>query len=256
MSDNAIIRVENLHKSYGPLEVIKGVSLTANEHDVISLIGASGSGKSTILRCINLLEIPTAGEIYIDGQRLPLSPPKNGVRKVTSENTLRKIRTNLGMVFQSFNLWSHLSVIENIIEAPIHVLKKSKAEATEIANGLLKRVGISEKRDMYPSQLSGGQQQRVAIARTLALDPKVMLFDEPTSALDPEMVGEVLEVMRDLASEGRTMIVVTHEMGFAREVCNHVVFLENGTIGEEGPPSKLFNSPQTESCRQFLSKVL
>lgn len=256
MAEDAIIRVENLHKSYGPIEVIKGVSLTAKEHDVISLIGASGSGKSTILRCMNLLEMPTSGEIYISGRRLPLSEPKNGVRKVTSEKELRAIRTSLGMVFQSFNLWSHLTVIENIMEAPLRVLKKSKEEARANAERLLERVGISAKRDMYPSQLSGGQQQRVAIARTLALDPKVMLFDEPTSALDPEMVGEVLQVMRDLADEGRTMIVVTHEMGFAREVSNHVVFLDQGKIGEQGHPSELFKSPQTENCQKFLSKVL
>ncbi len=256
MSGNAIIRVVDLHKSYGSIEVIKGVSLEAKEHDVISLIGASGSGKSTILRCMNLLEIPTSGEIYIDGKRLPLSEPKHGVRKVTSEKELRAIRTSLGMVFQSFNLWSHLTVIQNIMEAPVRVLKKSKDEARANAERLLERVGIAAKRDMYPSQLSGGQQQRVAIARTLALNPKVMLFDEPTSALDPEMVGEVLQVMRDLADEGRTMIVVTHEMGFAREVSNHVVFLDQGKIGEQGHPSELFKSPKTETCQKFLSKVL
>jgi ABC-type histidine transport system ATPase subunit len=185
-----------------------------------------------------------------------LSEPKNGVRKVTSEKELRAIRTSLGMVFQSFNLWSHLTVIENIMEAPIRVLKRSKDDARANAERLLERVGIAAKRDAYPNQLSGGQQQRVAIARTLALDPKVMLFDEPTSALDPEMVGEVLQVMRDLADEGRTMIVVTHEMGFAREVSNHVVFLDQGKIGEQGHPSELFKSPQTESCKKFLSKVL
>jgi ABC-type histidine transport system ATPase subunit len=256
MSESSVVKVDDLYKSYGPVEVIKGVSFEAKEHDVISLIGASGSGKSTILRCINLLEMPTAGEIYVSGKRLPLSEPKNGVRKVTSERELRTIRTSLGMVFQSFNLWSHLTVIQNIMEAPVRVLKQPKDEARANAERLLDRVGISVKRDMYPSQLSGGQQQRVAIARTLALNPRVMLFDEPTSALDPEMVGEVLQVMRDLAEEGRTMIVVTHEMGFAREVSNHVIFLDQGKIGEQGHPSEVFASPKTESCKKFLSKVL
>ena len=256
MAEDAIIRIENLHKSYGSVEVIKGVSLTAKEHDVISLIGASGSGTSTILRCMNLLEMPTSGELYISGRRFPLSEPKNGVRKVTSKEEPRPIRTRLGMVVENFTLWSHLTVIQNIMESPIPVLKKPKDEARANAEKLLERVGIAAKRDMYPSQLSGGQQQRVAIARTLALNPKVMLFDEPTSALDPEMVGEVLQVMRDLADEGRTMIVVTHEMGFAREVSNHVVFLDQGQIGEQGHPSELFKSPQTESCQKFLSKVL
>lgn len=255
MADN-LIEVVDLYKSYGQLEVIKGVSLAAKEHDVISLIGASGSGKSTLLRCLNVLEMPTRGDIYIDGVALPLSKPKDGLRKITSEKRLREIRTTLGMVFQNFNLWTHLTVLENIIEAPVRVLKQNRAEAVGRAEHLLERVGIPDKRNMYPGQLSGGQQQRVAIARTLALDPKVILFDEPTSALDPEMVGEVLSVMRDLAEEGRTMIVVTHEMGFAREVSNHVIYLENGVICEEGAPFDLFLSPKTESLQRFIRRAL
>ena len=254
--DTKLIEVRDLHKSYGSLSVLKGVSLSANEGDVISLIGSSGSGKSTLLRCLNVLEMPTSGDVYIDGEALPLSKPNHKPRKVNSENRLRNIRTKLGMVFQNFNLWSHLTVLENIIEAPVHVLKQNKKAAIERAEQLLERVGIPDKRNMYPSQLSGGQQQRVAIARTLALDPKVILFDEPTSALDPEMVGEVLSVMRDLAREGRTMIVVTHEMGFARDVSDHVIYLEDGVICEEGPPSELFSSPRTESLQRFISRAL
>ncbi|GGE61727.1 ABC transporter ATP-binding protein [Actibacterium pelagium] len=252
----AIIQVRNLHKSYGDLEVLRGIDLTANRHDVISLIGASGSGKSTFLRCLNLLEIPTKGEIFVQGRRMPLSNPENGPAKVTSERELREIRAQLGMVFQQFNLWNHMTVLENVIEAPIRVSRKSKAEAIAHAQELLDRVGLSAKADVYPSQLSGGQQQRVAIARTLAMDPSVILFDEPTSALDPEMVGEVLAVIRDLAGEGRTMIVVTHEMGFAREVSTEVVFLDQGRVGERGAPEQLFGDPQTASCKQFLKKVL
>ncbi len=253
---DAIIKVQNLHKSYGELEVLKGIDLTANKHDVISLIGASGSGKSTFLRCLNLLEIPTKGEIFVQGMRMPLSETIKGQRKVTSERDLREIRAQLGMVFQQFNLWSHMSVLQNIIEAPIRVLRQPKDKAIERAQALLQRVGLTEKADVYPSQLSGGQQQRIAIARTLAMDPKLILFDEPTSALDPEMVGEVLAVMRDLAGEGRTMIVVTHEMGFAREVSTEVIFLDQGRVGERSLPESLFGDPQTASCKQFLKTVL
>ena len=258
MSQDAIIDVRDLHKSYGNLEVLKGISLTARTHDVISLIGASGSGKSTFLRCLNLLEIPTRGEVFVHGKRMPRSDPdpSRGERRVTSERELREIRTHLGMVFQQFNLWSHMTVLQNVIEAPIRVRGMARAEAIERAKDLLDRVGLSAKVDNYPSQLSGGPQQRVAIARTLALDPEIILFDEPTSALDPEMVGEVLAVMRDLASEGRTMMVVTHEMGFAREVSTEVVFLEKGKVGERGAPEQIFGDPQTAACKQFLNKVL
>ncbi|SLN62110.1 Octopine permease ATP-binding protein P [Roseovarius albus] len=255
-NNNAYLTVEGLHKSYGDLDVIKGVSFAGAEHEVISLLGASGSGKSTILRCINLLEMPDRGEITIDGVRLPLSDASAGERKVTDQKALSAIRARLGMVFQGFNLWAHMTILENVIEGPVHVLGQSKAEAKNRAEALLERVGIADKRNNYPSQLSGGQQQRVAIARTLAMDPKVLLFDEPTSALDPEMVGEVLNVMRDLADEGRTMIVVTHEMGFAREVSTKAIFLHQGRISEQGPPEEVFGNPQSAECQQFLAKVL
>lgn len=253
---NAYLKVEGLHKSFGSLEVIKGVSFSGDEHQVISLLGASGSGKSTILRCINLLEMPNQGEILIDGTRLPLSRGKNGVRKVTDQRALSNIRSKLGMVFQGFNLWAHMTIQQNVIEGPVQVLGRSKSEAATRAEHLLDRVGIADKRHNYPSQLSGGQQQRAAIARTLAMDPKVLLFDEPTSALDPEMVGEVLSVMRDLADEGRTMVVVTHEMGFAREVSDKVIFLHKGKISEQGTPDDVFGNPQSAECQQFLAKVL
>ncbi|WP_299297256.1 ATP-binding cassette domain-containing protein [uncultured Tateyamaria sp.] len=255
-TSSAYLTVDGLHKSYGALEVIKGVSFSGTEHEVISLIGASGSGKSTILRCINLLEIPNRGEITIDGVRLPLSDVGTGDRKVTDQKALSAIRARLGMVFQGFNLWAHMTILENVIEGPVHVLGLSKAEARGRAEALLERVGIADKRNNYPTQLSGGQQQRVAIARTLAMDPKVLLFDEPTSALDPEMVGEVLNVMHDLADDGRTMIVVTHEMGFAREVSNKAIFLHQGRISEQGPPDEVFGNPQSAECQQFLAKVL
>lgn len=250
------LHVEDLHKSYGNLEVIKGVSFSIDEHKVLSLLGASGSGKSTILRCINLLETPNQGDIFIDGERLPLSDPNKGPRKVTDQRKLCEIRSRLGMVFQQFNLWAHMTVLQNVIEGPIQVLGMSRDEAVAKAEHFLDRVGIADKKDNYPSQLSGGQQQRVAIARTLAMDPKVLLFDEPTSALDPEMVGEVLSVMRDLASEGRSMVVVTHEMGFAREVSDKVIFLHQGLISEEGPPEQVFENPQSAECQGFLRLVL
>ena len=260
MEQPDFIRVAGLEKAYGDLLVIKGVSFSAAKNEVISLIGASGSGKSTILRCINLLEIPERGEISIDGEPLPLSAPVEPGgrqrRRITDQKKLRAIRARLGMVFQSFNLWAHLTILENVIEAPMLVLGQSRDEAIARAEQLLKRVGIADKRDVYPAQLSGGQRQRAAIARTLAMDPKVLLFDEPTSALDPEMVGEVLAVMRDLANEGRSMMVVTHEMGFAREVSDRVIFLHQGTIGEAGTPAELFSNPSSAACRQFLDKVL
>lgn len=251
----SFVEVEDLHKSYDALHVVKGVSLNVEEGQVVSIIGASGSGKSTFLRCLNLLEMPQAGEIRIDGQRLPLGP-EGPVRKVTDAKALTQLRADTGMVFQNFNLWTHLTVLQNVIEGPMMVKKMSKADATAKALALLDRVGLSDKTHQYPAELSGGQQQRVAIARTLAMDPKVLLFDEPTSALDPEMVGEVLQVIRDLAAEGRTMIVVTHEMGFAREVSQQVVFLHDGKVEEMGPPSQLFDAPQSEITKRFLSKVL
>ncbi len=255
MAKEDFIEVVDIHKSFGPTEVLKGVTFSAAEHQVTSLIGASGSGKSTILRCINLLEIPDQGSIVIDGKSLPLSEPTSKGRHVTDKKALRIMRAKVGMVFQSFNLWSHLSVLENVIEGPVHVLGQNRKEAIAHAESLIARVGISEKRDAYPSQLSGGQQQRTAIARTLAMDPKVILFDEPTSALDPEMVAEVLSVMRDLVDEGRSIIVVTHEMDFVREVSDKVVFLSAGKVGEEGTPKDLFSHPRTESCQLFLQKI-
>jgi octopine/nopaline transport system ATP-binding protein len=247
--------VEDLHKSFGLLEVLKGVSLIAHEGDVVSMIGASGSGKSTFLRCINFLEMPTKGRITVTGEQVTLKSGRDGGLVPSDRRQIERIRTRLGMVFQSFNLWQHMTVIENVIEAPVHVLKVPKAEAVSRAEALLNKVGLYEKRDQYPAFLSGGQQQRAAIARALAMEPKVMLFDEPTSALDPELVGEVLRVIRDLAEEGRTMLLVTHEMKFARDVSSHVIYLHKGLIEEEGPPSRVFGSPRSERCRQFVSTV-
>lgn len=245
------IRVENLHKSFGDLEVLKGVSLTAREGDVVAIIGGSGSGKSTMLRCINFLETPSSGKITIAGEEIALRADGTPA----SRKQIEHIRRELGMVFQSFNLWSHMTVLENLIEVPVHVLGVPKAEAIERARKLLARVGLAEKADVYPAFMSGGQQQRAAIARALAIEPRAMLFDEPTSALDPELVGEVLGVIRDLAGEGRTMILVTHEMKFAREVSDHVIYLHNGRIEEEGPPDELFGAPKSERLRQFLKTV-
>lgn len=250
------LSIENICKSFGPLEVLKGVSFSSAENEVVSLIGSSGSGKSTLLRCINLLEIPDRGEVVIDGERMPLSDVENKQRKVTDHKKLHLMRSKLGMVFQNFNLWSHMTIIENLVEGPIQVLGIDKQEAQDRAMQLLVRVGLEEKKTAYPSMLSGGQQQRVAIARALAMEPKMLLFDEPTSALDPELVGEVLKVMRDLAEEGRTMVVVTHEMGFAREVSDRVVFLDQGQVGESGPPEEVLLRPKSESCSKFLASVL
>jgi octopine/nopaline transport system ATP-binding protein len=249
------LMVSDLHKSFGPLEVLKGVSLAASNGDVISMIGSSGSGKSTLLRCINLLETPDAGEVYVGGELIRMTQGRHGARPADHKQVDR-IRTRLGMVFQSFNLWSHMTVLENVIEAPVHVLKTPKAQAIERAKALLAKVGIAEKCDHYPAHLSGGQQQRAAIARALAMEPQLMLFDEPTSALDPELVGEVLRVMRDLAEEGRTMLIVTHEIGFAREVSSRTVFLHQGRIEEEGPPRDVFGNPRSERLRQFLASHL
>jgi ABC-type histidine transport system ATPase subunit len=250
------LSVHQLYKSFGPLDVLKGVSLEASEHEVVSLIGSSGSGKSTLLRCINLLAIPDRGDVWIDGARLPLSEDGAQPRRITDNRAVRHMRARLAMVFQSFNLWQHMTILENVMEAPVQVLGAGKAETRDKAEALLARVGIADKRDNYPAQLSGGQQQRAAIARALAMEPKILLFDEPTSALDPELVGEVLKVMRDLAGEGRTMLVVSHEMSFVREVSNKVIFLHQGRIAEEGPPTALFRTPQTEACQKFLASVL
>jgi len=249
------VRVNDLHKSFGDLEVLKGVSLEAREGDVVSMIGASGSGKSTFLRCINFLEMPTRGEIEVTGEKMSLRQAKDGNLHPSDRKQLERIRTRLGMVFQSFNLWQHMTVMQNVIEAPVHVLGLAKAEALDRAEKLLHKVGLYDKRDQYPAFLSGGQQQRAAIARALCMNPKVMLFDEPTSALDPELVGEVLRVIRDLAEEGRTMILVTHEMKFARDVSSHVIYLHKGVIEEEGPPKQVFGSPKSERCRQFVSSI-
>ncbi|MCE8027975.1 amino acid ABC transporter ATP-binding protein [Halomonas daqingensis] len=240
-----MIIVSNLHKYFGELHVLKGVDLEVRPREVVVLIGASGSGKSTLLRCLNFLELKDEGSIVIDGQEIdPATTPLN------------KVRENVGMVFQHFNLFPHMTVLENVIEAPVHVKRIPKAEAIERARQLLDKVGLGDKSDAYPEKLSGGQKQRVAIARALAMEPSVMLFDEPTSALDPELVGEVLEVMKGLAADGMTMVVVTHEMGFAREVADRVVFLDGGTIAEQGPPGTLFSNPQHPKARQFLSRVL
>jgi octopine/nopaline transport system ATP-binding protein len=245
------IRIEGLHKSFGALEVLKGVDLTAREGDVVAIIGGSGSGKSTLLRCINFLETPSAGRIAIGGEdvamRLDGAP--------ASRRQIEGIRRRLGMVFQQFNLWTHKTVLENLIEVPVHVLGTPKDQAVDRARKLLARVGLADKESQYPAFLSGGQQQRAAIARALAIDPRAMLFDEPTSALDPELVGEVLAVIRDLAAEGRTMILVTHEMNFAHKVANHVVYLHQGRIEEEGPPETLFGAPRSDRLKQFLKSV-
>ncbi len=220
----------------------------------MSILGSSGSGKSTLLRCINLLEIPDAGEITVAGETIALERTRDGKARPADRRQVERIRTQLGMVFQSFNLWSRKTVLENVIEAPLHVQKRTRAECIEEAEALLAKVGIAEKRNHYPAHLSGGQQQRAAIARALAMRPKVMLFDEPTSALDPELVGEVLRVMRQLAEEGRTMLVVTHEMGFARDVSSRVIFLHKGAIEEEGTPAQVFGNSKSERFRQFISK--
>jgi arginine:pyruvate transaminase len=248
-----MIEVDGLHKRFGNIEVLKGVSLTAREGDVISLIGASGSGKSTLLRCINMLEVPDQGRILVDGESIKLNHDRPGAPLVSDAKQLVRIRSSLGMVFQNFNLWPHRTVLENLIEAPTQVLRESRAEATERAEALLERVGLAAKRNEYPAFLSGGQQQRVAIARALAMRPKVMLFDEPTSALDPELVGEVLRVIRSLAEEGRTMILVTHEMAFARDVSSKVAYLHQGLIEETGSPDEVFVHPRSERCRQFVN---
>jgi ABC-type histidine transport system ATPase subunit len=250
------LEVQDLHKSFGDLEVLKGVSLTARQGDVIAMLGASGSGKSTFLRCLNLLEIPDSGQVHVHGELIKMGKNRRGETQPLDRAQVDRIRARLSMVFQQFNLWSHMTVLQNVIEAPVHVLKVPKDQAIERARQVLEKVGLGDKHDYYPAHLSGGQQQRAAIARALAMEPEVMLFDEPTSALDPELVGEVLRVMRQLAEEGRTMIVVTHEMGFAREVSNQVIFLHQGRIEEQGPPQEVFSSQRSDRFRQFLASNL
>jgi arginine/ornithine transport system ATP-binding protein len=256
---NAVTRklqIEEIHKRFGSNEVLRGVSLSADAGDVIAIIGSSGSGKSTLLRCINMLERPNAGRITVAGEALVLVPDKNGELMAQDPRQLQRLRTKLAMVFQHFNLWSHMTVLQNIIEAPVHVLGISRAQAVETARKYLQRVDLNGMEDRYPAHLSGGQQQRVAIARALAVEPEVMLFDEPTSALDPELVTEVLRVMQTLAQEGRTMVVVTHEMGFAREVANQLIFLHKGQIEEQGVPREVLAKPKSERLAQFLSGSL
>jgi octopine/nopaline transport system ATP-binding protein len=253
MSKPDAVSVSGLTKRFGGLEVLKGISLSARDGEVVSILGSSGSGKSTMLRCINMLEVPDDGVVAIGGERIALVS-RRGRTEPADRAQVQRIRSRVAMVFQSFNLWSHRTVLENVIEAPVHVQKRPRAECVAEAEALLAKVGIADKRDHYPAHLSGGQQQRAAIARALAMRPQVMLFDEPTSALDPELVGEVLRVMRGLAEEGRTMLVVTHEMDFARDVSNRVMFLHQGRVDCEGPPSELFGGQGTERFRQFIAK--
>lgn len=241
----AMIEIRDLHKYFGDCEVLKGIDMNVNEREVVCMIGSSGSGKSTLLRCINFLEKKTSGDIWIDGEK---------VHK--KESDINHIRQKVGMVFQRFNLFPHMTAIQNVMEGPITIKKMDKGQAERKAIELLRKVGLEDKANQYPAMLSGGEKQRVAIARTLAMEPKVVLFDEPTSALDPELVGEVLRVMKDLAKEGMTMIVVTHEMGFAKEVADRVIFLNEGVIAEEGSPEQIFESPKHERLQAFLSQIL
>ncbi len=252
--DAVVLRVSDVHKAFGDLKVLNGISFDLRRGDVMSVIGASGSGKSTLLRCINQLDPPTAGEIYLNGVPFGFRVDASGKRTPDSLSNINRLRQDVGMVFQQFNLWPHMSVLRNITEAPVRVRKMAKAEARELAEQLLAKVNLLDKRDEYPARLSGGQQQRVAIARALAMNPKVMMFDEATSSLDPELTGEVLDVMRGLGEEGMTMLVVTHEMGFAREASNRVMFIHEGRVEEDGPPEQVFDNPKSERCRAFLSK--
>ena len=255
-ANDTIIRVEGLHKYFGDLHVLRGMDLELHKGEVICIIGASGSGKSTLLRCLNFLEEPSSGRIYIEGELLGYRETADGRLRRNSERYINRQRTEIGMVFQLFNLWPHKNALENVIEAPILVRRLARRKAEEMGKALLDKVGLSDKTFEYPARLSGGQQQRVAIARALAMQPKIMMFDEATSALDPELIGEVLDVMRQLASEGMTMIAVTHEMGFAREVADRVLFVVDGVIEEEGSPEQIFSSPRSERTQQFLARVL
>jgi polar amino acid transport system ATP-binding protein len=250
-----VIEIKDLHKAYGTLEVLKGVSLTAERGKVVSLIGSSGSGKSTLLRCCNLLEDSQAGEVLFEGEAVKWRG--HGLHRHPADRAqVVRFRTNLAMVFQQFNLWSHMSVLQNVMEAPLTVLRESRETVEPRARALLEKVGIGEKADNWPAQLSGGQQQRAAIARALCMQPKALLFDEPTSALDPELQAEVVKVIKDLAGEHRTMILVTHDMRLAADVSNHVIFLHQGRIEEEGPPTALFGAPRSERLKQFLSATM
>ena len=248
-----VVAIDDLHKSYAGHHVLKGISLRANEGEVVSLIGASGSGKSTLLRCINLLEIPCAGSLRINNEEVLLKKNRAGAPIIADPKQVARLRTRLSMVFQNFNLWPHRTVLENVIEAPVYVLGEDRKEATAHAEELLEKVGLIDKRNCFPAFLSGGQQQRVAIARALAMRPQVLLMDEPTSAHDPDLVGEVLRVIQRIAEEGRTMILVTHEMAFAREVSSKVMFLHQGLVEEEGSPEQLFLNSRSERCRQFVT---
>lgn len=250
-----VIVARGLSKRFGANEVLRGVSLTAHQHEVVAIVGASGSGKSTLLRCIPLLEVPDEGDIVIGGETLAMLE-RGGRRLAANPKQIERVRSTLGFVFQNFNLWPHRTVLGNVIEAPVHVQHRSRASCIEEAEALLAKVGLSDKRDAWPAELSGGQQQRAAIARALAMRPRALLFDEPTSALDPELVGEVLHVIRALAEEGRTMLIVTHEMGFAAEVASRAIFLDAGVIVEEGPPAQIFGAPETERCRAFVRRHL
>ena len=247
-----VVAIRDLHKSFGDLEVLKGISFSAREGEVVSLIGSSGSGKSTLLRCINMLEVPDSGSVSIDGEEIRLRGTGQR-RQIADENQIRRIRSELGMVFQSFNLWAHLTILENVMEAPLIVQRRPRGEVHEEALAMLAKVGIREKADSYPAQLSGGQQQRAAIARALCINPRVMLFDEPTSALDPELEVEVLRVIKVLADEGRTMVLVTHDMEFARSVSDRVIFLHQGLIEEEGTPDEVFSATRSTRLKQFLN---
>jgi len=249
------LSVRDIRKSFGSHEVLRGISLEARDGDVISLLGASGSGKSTFLRCINLLEVADGGEVWVDGEQIRMVQ-KGGRNRPASQKQVDHIRAELGMVFQSFNLWSHMTILQNVVEGPVHVLKRPRAECVEEAHALLRKVGIGDKADAYPAHLSGGQQQRAAIVRAIATDPEVLLLDEITSALDPELVSEVLDIVRDLRSEGMTMVLATHEMGFAREVSSKVCFLYGGVVHEEGPPSQIFSDPKDERTRAFLQRII
>ena len=250
-----VLEIRNLHKAYGSLEVIKGVDITARKGDVVSLIGSSGSGKSTILRCANLLEDSQQGDIVFKGE--PVAWKGHGAhRRPADPRQVVRIRTNLSMVFQQFNLWAHMTILQNVMEAPVTVLGRDRAEAEAAARRYLDKVGIAEKCEMYPAQLSGGQQQRAAIARALCMEPEALLFDEPTSALDPELEQEVIRVIKDLANEGRTMMLVTHDMNMARDVSDHVVFLHQGLVEEEGAPAALLNAPKSKRLQGFLSSTM
>jgi arginine/ornithine transport system ATP-binding protein len=254
VSDLPKLEARDIHKSFGRLEVLKGISLEARRHDVISILGSSGSGKSTFLRCLNFLECPTQGEVALGGDTVRTRRNREGQLEPADRRQIERFRTRVSMVFQGFNLWSHMTVLENVMEALVHVLRIPVAEARETAEAQLRRVGLIDRVDFYPSQLSGGQQQRAGIARALAVDPAVILFDEPTSSLDPELVGEVLNVIKGLAEEGRTMIVVTHEMGFARDVSSRVMFLEQGRIEADGPPEEVMRNAESNRFRQFLAR--